>query len=295
MLRNIFLLLLLFISVESIAHNNVVVVPLGSDDAKVPAFRIVPTDDDPPVAGRGRLEYTADPKPSGISLWGKVCDDCFEGSVGCSTGSHKTHSAAHAVCKDLGFDSGLVDVNDTSAATSTDFFALDDVICPDGAQSFSQCTSTTNENCASGEEVFIECFTAPPEIRLSGFTWSCATGLVGSFPAMPNNQWVDIDDTNPLNPVLIAGSTGVGEIRQSFFSDSNQLLLAFNDEVPAETHDYASSSGGNCPANIVVATDSFEFEVTGKGSGLTWLVSGGWFVENNVFNFNDLTFILKIP
>ena len=278
-----------------LAHNKVVVIPMAGDDAKVSAFRIVPTDDDPPVAGRGRLEYTADPKPSGTSLWGKVCDDCFEATA-CSAApiTPTTHSAAQAVCRDLGFDSGLVDQSDISATTPSNFYSLDDVRCPDGALSFSQCTSSVEENCVTNEEVFIECFTAnnAPEIRFDGFTWSCATGVVGSLPAFPNSQYFDIDDGNSLNPVLITAAFAAGEMRQIFTADHELFQITLRDENPFDSFSY---SHHNCPSSLSAATQAFEFEVTGKGLGLTWLVSGGWFVENNVFNFNELVFKLKTP
>jgi len=300
MLRSILLLPLFFIAFNSIAQNTVVVVPLIESVVvpPSPSFRIVSTDDDPPVVGRGRLEYTTASNPGGTSLWGKVCDDCFAGNNSCpSATTPSTHAAAQAVCRDLGFDSGLIDVNDTTAQTPVNFFSLDNVTCPDGALSFSQCTSSTVENCASGEEVFVECFNDAnsPEIRFDGFTWSCATGLVGSFPALPNSQFIDIDDTNPLDPVLITAAFGVGAMRYGFEESGSELLVIFNG--PSRNRSYNSSSSGqnSCPEPITVATESFEFEVTGLGTGLTWLVSGGWFVENNVFNFNELVFRLKTP
>ncbi len=47
----------------------------------------------------------------------------------------------------------------TSASDGVDFFGLDDVYCADGATSIDDCTSTTTENCLSGEEVYIQCLT----------------------------------------------------------------------------------------------------------------------------------------
>lgn len=139
----------------SMAQNTVVVIPLAGDDYTPPQFRIV---------GRGtgtvqfgRLEYTADKTPDVNSLWGTVCADVFENNS----------NAANAICKDLGYSSG-----GTPALASPGFFdagtgfiILDDVLCPNGAESFSNCSHRPyfTHDCDHSRDIGISCTpNAPP-------------------------------------------------------------------------------------------------------------------------------------
>ena len=76
--------------------------------------------------------------------WDAVCDDGFGGPE------------ANAACRQLGFSSG------TSYDTThgDDSFALDDLDCPTGATSLSECSTHREpyeDNCGDGETVGIDC------------------------------------------------------------------------------------------------------------------------------------------
>lgn len=277
------------------AHNKVVVVPLGGDE-KVSQFRIVATKD-PVVAGQGRLEYTDDDKPDGQSLWGKVCEDCFEGENVCPTNpAPSTDKAAQLVCKDLGFATGVVDTADTSANDGVDFFSLDDFSCADGATSIDDCTSGTGHNCFAGLEVYIQCLTSVPEIVYPGFTWSCS-GLTGVFPSFPD-QFNDLDDSDIRNPVIIAAPFGDGEFRQGFdefpssFSAFIRDFPSGNLEFVYESHRPSPEGSPECPDPLTVDSDSWSFEVSSE-TGRIWTVTGSYNATVSEVTFEDLVFRLK--
>ena len=134
--------------------TKVVVVPIGGDEP-APSFRIVPAGSTT-EANRGRLEYTNDRNPTPQSDWGTVCDDCFSSvSAGCTTLANP-NAAAHAICKDLGFVTGF---SDTSFASSGSLdFTLDNVICPENADSFKDCNADTSfHNCTAPEQAGVDC------------------------------------------------------------------------------------------------------------------------------------------
>lgn len=148
---NIFVFLIAAItSLTSLAHDNLVVIPITGGDADLPQFRIVPTGVTTD-ANRGRLEYTADKNPAPQSIWGNVCDDGFDGSR-----STPINAAANAVCQDIGYKAGVLD--DNYQSTGGLGFSLDEVTCPYGADSLSDCTYITNHNCSAPEQIGVHCF-----------------------------------------------------------------------------------------------------------------------------------------
>lgn len=186
-------------------QTKVVVIPLAGDDVQ-PSFRIVPTTANEEAATSGRLEFTSDKNPSPRSNWGKVCNDCFEGNNDCFVAPiPSTNAASIAVCKDLGYLTGQAL---TSAPNNTGGlgFTLDDVICPDGAQSFSECSSRefNTSNCVAGEEVDIQCFAEAPKIVVPGFTLDCSAG----FSNPDANRFENIDDSDLNTPFLFEKPTG---------------------------------------------------------------------------------------
>ena len=145
---------LIFIN-GALAHNKVVVVPLGGDEATPPQFRIIGTGGSDGKVFTGRLEFTADTSPDANSLWGTVCDDVFD----------HNNNAASAICQDLGFTSGGAVVGSGSVTDGAGFIILDEVLCPNGADSFSDCTHNPYNvnNCAHNEDVGVTCIpNAPP-------------------------------------------------------------------------------------------------------------------------------------
>jgi len=231
-LFSISLVLLLLISNNSFAQKVVVVVPLAGDDVvRSPSFRIVPTTANDEAATSGRLEFTSDENPTPKSNWGKVCDDCFEGNNFCPLPPTppRTHSAAVAVCKDLGYETGIALTGALNSIGSLGF-SLDNVVCPDNAQSFDECTSSTfnTSNCILGEEVDIQCFAESPKIVFPGFTLDCAVEEdVSPFDFSRIN---DNDLSNPLledtfdDDVVRSGANvvdfGGGDVRTTFFLEA---------------------------------------------------------------------------
>ncbi|MEE9447499.1 MAG: scavenger receptor cysteine-rich domain-containing protein [Arenicellales bacterium] len=143
-----------FISSAS-AHDKVVVIPLGGDDAPLPQFRIIGLGGSDGQVYNGRLEFTADTTPDQNSLWGTVCDDMFSNN----------NNAANAICQDLGFSSGGTVLQANNTPDGTGFVILDDVVCPNGADSFSDCTHNDYhvKDCGHSEDVGVVCTpNAPP-------------------------------------------------------------------------------------------------------------------------------------
>lgn len=136
------------------AHNKVVVIPTGGDSS-APQFRIVPWGSAATETNRGRLEYTADPDPTPQSTWGTVCDTCFAGNVNCVVDTPSKNAAATAVCMDLGYPLGFVDTSYGNTGSLPPI--LDEVRCPDGADSFKDCTSSTPALCTSANQVGVNC------------------------------------------------------------------------------------------------------------------------------------------
>lgn len=140
------------------AQNKVVVVPLDATPSAVPnQFRIVPEPDingDGLQASDGRLEvrigHLFDLKTNEY-VHGTVCDDSFD----------RNDNAANAICQDLGYSGGVLrdseKITDGKEGTP---IVLDNVECPDGATSFSQCTANTflEHNCEHSEDVGVTCF-----------------------------------------------------------------------------------------------------------------------------------------
>jgi hypothetical protein len=307
-----------FHSVPVGAHEKVVVVPLLESTAASPQFRITATDE-MPIVGEGRLEYTSDSKPDSRSIWGSVCNHCFEGADNCSNVGFapKSVSAAMAICNDIGFSGGRVLPDNTSARTDSNFFALDDVVCPDGAGSFSDCSSTEVENCSSGDEVYIECTTTKPRIYFPGFTWSCADGFItGAVPAIPDFDFMKIDDTDPLNPAIVESDfvdaregdsfrLGVGLIDRG--SDQQRgvywitsmligptypsgLLISEGDNTQAGG---CSNSGGKLLQPDIPQSWSYPL----KGiNGYTWILSGGIELDASglILKYSDTSIELRL-
>lgn len=140
------------------AQNRVVVVPLDASPGIVPnQFRIVPEPDaegDGLQASDGRLEirigHQFDLKANDY-IYGTVCDDIFDDN----------NNAANAICQDLGYSGGVLrDSNDITDGAAESPIALDNIECPNGATSFSQCTSNRllEHNCDHEEDVGVTCF-----------------------------------------------------------------------------------------------------------------------------------------
>ncbi|MCH2189641.1 MAG: scavenger receptor cysteine-rich domain-containing protein [Gammaproteobacteria bacterium] len=152
-----FYLFLFVFPIVSIAQNKVVVVPIGDDLPKVVGskFRIVPEEDtegDGRQASDGRLEYRIgnlyDLDKNDYS-WGTVCDDNFDDN----------DNAANAICQDLGYASGVLRGSENISDGEGVPIALDDISCPSGATSFSDCSSNDLfiHNCDHGEDVGVTC------------------------------------------------------------------------------------------------------------------------------------------
>lgn len=159
-LMGLAILLAVTASPTSLAHNKVVVISL-EDDAAAPQFRIVPTGVTT-EANRGRLEYTADKKPTPQSIWGTVCDGCFSGDSDCNaTPIPSTNAASNAVCQDMGYAAGVLD--DNYGNTTTLRPSLGKVVCQDGATGLSDCTFFSHSGfCQSSDFVGVHCFTTLP-------------------------------------------------------------------------------------------------------------------------------------
>lgn len=263
--------LLLFTGVVA-AQNTVVVIPLQGDDVvRNPSFRIVPDVATGEAATSGRLEFTADANPGPASNWGKVCDDCFEGDNSCpTTPPPSTHAAAHAVCRDLGYATGFVNTSGPNATGSLGF-SLDDVVCPDGAASFSDCTSraVNTHNCSSGEEVTIECTVELPRVVIPGATLNCALG----FSNPGSNDFTNLNDTDPLNPVVEdTASEDTLLLRWSFIDDPFETntvsvrILA----IPALGPNYDREVPCDGSPSTIRGNESFTIQ---GETGLTWRVS----------------------
>lgn len=150
-------------SLSAHAQVKVVVIPIAGDNpVPAPQFRIVPWSRvylQPTEANQGRLEYTADSNPTPQSNWGTVCDSCFAGDgTDCPTNTPSKHAAANAVCMDLGYSLGLVDTRYGSSGRLD--FTLEDVRCPDGADSYSDCAGSSSNTCNISEQVGINCIDA---------------------------------------------------------------------------------------------------------------------------------------
>ncbi|MDB4512058.1 scavenger receptor cysteine-rich domain-containing protein [Arenicella sp.] len=284
----------ILVSGSIFAQTKVVVIPLAGQDVeevRQPSFRIVPTTINEEAATSGRLEFTSDDNPSPKSDWGKVCDDCFAGANNCAaTPTPITDAASVAVCKDLGYETGISVPN--LGSTGMLDFSLDDVVCPEGASSFDDCTSApfNTHNCSVGEEVYIQCLISVPEIVYPGFTWSCE-GLTGNLPSFPD-QFNDLDDSDLANPVIIAAPFGDGEFRESFFENGNSFTFILRDVTPSESYNYESHRFDFCPEPLRVDSDTWEFDITST-QGRTWVVTGGYNATSTLFTFEDLIFRLK--
>ena len=91
---------------------------------------------------RGALEMSFDGQN-----WDAVCDDMFTDN----------NNAVTAVCLQLGFDGGKYSHFSTTHGSNS--FAADDIQCPPGSTSLSQCTmgDPYSHNCADTETVGIDC------------------------------------------------------------------------------------------------------------------------------------------
>ena len=91
---------------------------------------------------RGNLQFNI-----GGQGWGYVCDDRFD----------TNNNAAIAACQDLGYSTGT-----HFDATVPDDYAADDMKCPSGSTSMSQCTMVAySDNCVGEEGIGLEC-SGPP-------------------------------------------------------------------------------------------------------------------------------------
>ena len=88
---------------------------------------------------RGVLQFRIDD-----GEWDAVCDD------------HFAADEAHAICVILGYASGT----QYDARHGDNSFAVDDLHCPRGATSVSECSTGMNpytDNCSDGETVGLQC------------------------------------------------------------------------------------------------------------------------------------------
>ncbi len=146
-------------------QTKVVVIPLGGDEPS-PSFRIVPgattsvLNGNPVDPDRGRLEYTFDPNPDPTSLWGTVCE----------YGLDDYYKVGDAICKDLGYRGGntMLSASIIPGTSENVIISMDQVACPDGASSFSQCSfrkyfgleagGTPEGNCTHDNDIGINCY-----------------------------------------------------------------------------------------------------------------------------------------
>ena len=102
--------------------------------------------------------------------WDAVCDDYFD----------QGHHAATAFCRERGYGDGLH--HDTTHGDST--FAADDILCPWGAESISECSSDLNpysDNCGDSETVGIECSGAYAPAQCAAGSCTCDGNNAGEF------------------------------------------------------------------------------------------------------------------
>lgn len=280
------------------AHNKVVVISMAGDDAKSSQFRIVKTKNNAPI-GHGRLEYSNDSNPTAKSLWGAVCDDCFDGTQCPGPTPPSSITAAIAICKDLGFAYGQENSRANGQITDVGLFTLDDVNCPAGANSFSQCTATTDAasiNCSAGESVYIECSDTLPKLVMPGFKWSCASGVhdgpTYSFPS----DFVDFDDSDMNNLKFVSASFGEGVISPTDDLNivrENSYTLKPSGETTGDKlkfSAYNNSPSNNCPdpltTSLTVARNA-NMVITST-TGKKWSLKASVSVSNNVATFSPL-------
>ncbi len=267
---------------SAFAHNKVVVIPLGETTSNIentvkirPSFRIIDTSNTGEAPTLGRLEYTSDERPSSKSVWGKVCDDCFEGGHGdCPATSNSPHSAAIAVCKDLGFDRGEVLPDGIASSTGALDFTLDNVVCPTGSNSFTDCTSEHHNSgsgmCSLGDEVTIACsndpvVVDPGKITLDDKTVSCgqSEGRIDLFPQEYNRL------ITGMPPSIAAGTNTDFDIRdRSIVTELGDpvVLLEVN---TTRIFDRNYDCSGISPSSNETVDFSFA-----TNSGVTWRVTG---------------------
>lgn len=167
--------------------TKVVVIPMMGDNP-APQFRIVSAGSTT-EANRGRLEYTADPNPSPQSTWGRVCSDCLDGT--CGAGSER-NSAATAICKDMGYTTGILDNSFWDSGSLG--FLLDSVICPEGANSFRDCSSSKEIDCSVYDQAGVYCL----YIAASKLVFATSTTYNGDLVTAANNLPGDATYTDGL-------------------------------------------------------------------------------------------------
>eukprot|EP01045_Picozoa_sp_COSAG04_P012827 COSAG04_NODE_879_length_9676_cov_154.321499_4_plen_582_part_00 len=100
--------------------------------------------------------------------WDAVCDDYFN------------DYAATVFCRELGYAEGLH--HGTTHGDST--FAADDIQCPQGAESISECSTHTSpytDNCADSETVGLECSGTYTPAQCAAGSCTCEGNFVGEF------------------------------------------------------------------------------------------------------------------
>ena len=259
-----FLAVVAVVSSTAYAHNKVVVIPMAGEDFKAPPFRIVQTRPNA-EAGEGRLEFTSDKNPRPKSTWGKVCDDCFEGGNDCHAPmTPKTHSAASAVCKDLGYQTGVALTGDAGGHGALDF-SLDEVVCPVGAQSFDECTSApvNTHNCNVGEEVNVHCLATLPKIVVPRFHVGCFNS--GDYEPFKHSKINDSDLTSPA----VEPSVTEDVIDMNARVDPGTMLISL---VPTDGGTGGYQFTYDCQSFTLTSQTNQPLTVKGT-SGLEWVIS----------------------
>ena len=95
----------------------------------------------------GRLEVSF----SDGSVWGTVCDDGFNDNV------------ADTICREMGFAHGTM-LHETNfhPGDFSQTILMDNIVCPNGAASFSGCTSEGAHDCRHAEDVGLTCTISEP-------------------------------------------------------------------------------------------------------------------------------------
>ena len=183
--------------------------------------------------------------------WGAVCDDGFNSA------------AAQSFCHDMGFSSWSQGTQyDTTHGS--DSFALDDIICPSGADSVSDCHvsghGAYSDNCSDGETVGIDCNPSGGHFETSGDCFSTDGGHSGTCIHSRNHMSGDSYENSEHCTATVHGSGTLHTVAFSTESCCDHLHVGGNS--------YSGSSG---PSDQSVS----------DGDEITWSTDGsvtrtGW-------------------